>query len=231
MKISRAHIRKIQKLGRRKFHPYLHRAHKKHRLSYRTLYYIKSYGQDRHVWHAIVKQSIKILILASIISTVGGLGLENIQSKLILLMPLIILLPALNDMIGDFGTIVGSKFATMLFLKKVGNKWWKSEEVHKLITTVFMIAFIMSLYIGVLSSIVSVTQGFSLTYVLFFKVLLISIACTLLLIGIICAVAFAGGLYIFRKGEDPNNFLVPITTSVADFGSLVMFSFFVITFI
>ncbi len=228
-RIPKNRLAKIQKLKRKKFHPALHHAHKEHRMSYKTLYYIKSYGKDRHLWHSIVKQSIKILILASILSTIGGLWLEGIQQKL-LLTPLIILLPALNDMIGDFGTIIGSKFTTMLFLKKTGDKWWKSGHVHSLVVSVLSVAVISAVYIGLLSSAMSVLQGYQLSQIIAMKVLAISLLSTVLLIGLICIISFVGGLYIFKKGEDPNNFLVPITTSVADLGSLIIFSLLVVRF-
>ena len=230
-RIPKRHIQKIRRLKRHVYHPILHATHHRHKMSYRTLYYIKSFGNDRHMWHAIVKQSIKILILASILSTIGGFWIEGIQSKLLLFTPLLILLPALDDMIGDYGCTIGSKFSTMLYLKRVGKKWWHSKDLHDLVTTVFIVAFISSVYIGLLSSAISVVQGFVITEVLAIKVLAISIICTMLLVGIICLIAFVCGLYFFRKGEDPNNFLIPITTSVADFGSLIIFTLLVITFV
>ena len=61
----------------------------------------------------IMKESIKILILASLISSLGGIGLESVNVKLIALLPLLILLPAMNDMIGDFGAIISSRISTM----------------------------------------------------------------------------------------------------------------------
>ena len=43
------------------------------------------------------------------------------------------------------------------------------------------------------------------------------------------AVVFAG-IYFYRKGEDPSNFLIPITTSIADFGNMLLLSLLVILF-
>ena len=73
---------------------------------------------ERHIWK-IIHESVGILIIASVISTLGGIGLEALQSKLTWLVPIIIVLPALNDMIGDFGAIVASRFTTMLYKKEV----------------------------------------------------------------------------------------------------------------
>ncbi|MGB9675390.1 MAG: hypothetical protein ACPLYW_02200, partial [Candidatus Nanoarchaeia archaeon] len=58
----------------------------------------------------ILRESLVILIVASILSTIGGIGLEALKTKFIFLIPLLILIPALNDAIGDFGVIISSKF-------------------------------------------------------------------------------------------------------------------------
>ncbi|MFN7088783.1 MAG: YbfB/YjiJ family MFS transporter [Candidatus Paceibacteria bacterium] len=41
------------------------------------------------------------------------------------------------------------------------------------------------------------------------------------------SLAIIGGFWIYKRGSDPNNFLIPITTSVADFSSLILFSLLV----
>jgi cation transporter-like permease len=46
---------------------------------------------------------------------------------------------------------------------------------------------------------------------------------TLALVSIICLISIMWGLYIFHKNEDPNNFLIPLTTAVADLGSMLIF--------
>ncbi|MBI4170635.1 MAG: magnesium transporter [Candidatus Aenigmarchaeota archaeon] len=229
MRIPKIHIRKIQKLKRRSFHVVQHRIHKKHKLSYRTMYYIKSYGQDRHVWHAIVKQSFFVVLFASVISTLGGLWLQSLQAKLTVLLPLLIMVPALNTMIGNFGTIVGAKFSTYLFTGKVRGQWWKSEKIHELTATIFAVALIAAFYISAMASFVAILNSFYISVEFFVKLLLLSVVCTLLLGALITIISFAGGYLIFRRGDDPNNFLIPLTTAIADLGSLTIFAFIVVS--
>ena len=38
------------------------------------------------------------------------------------------------------------------------------------------------------------------------------------------------GLHFYRKGEDPNNFLIPITTSIADLSNMFILSILVVLF-
>src|SRR3990167_2010559 len=98
----RKHLQKLQKIKREKYHPLIHKIHKKHKISRKTLFYVKEYGPHTNVPKTIIKESIKILLFASIISSFGGLALENIKTIFISITPLIILLPILNDMIGDY---------------------------------------------------------------------------------------------------------------------------------
>ncbi|MEM5814278.1 MAG: hypothetical protein QXD77_00485, partial [Candidatus Aenigmatarchaeota archaeon] len=78
-------------------------------LSGKTLYYMAQYGKEHHLTGHIFKSSIKILIFASVLSSLGGIGLQSIRESFATVMPLIIVLPALTDMIGDFGTIAATK--------------------------------------------------------------------------------------------------------------------------
>jgi mgtE-like transporter len=184
---------------------------------------MKEYGPRSHVSRVIVNESLKVLILASILSSIGGIRLENIRSQIIAIVPLLILLPALNDMIGDFGSIVSSKFTTLLFLRKVPTKWWNSRLVHELIFTILVVALISSVYVSFLSCFIATARGFAFDIIVMTKVLLISVLATLALVSIICLISIMWGLYIFHKNEDPNNFLIPLTTAVADLGSMLIF--------
>ena len=104
------YLERIRKLKREKHHPLIHEVHKKHNISRQTLFYIKEYGKNSNVSGTIVRESIKILLLASIISSFGGLALDRIELFFLSIYPLVLLLPSLNNMIGNYGTIISSRF-------------------------------------------------------------------------------------------------------------------------
>jgi cation transporter-like permease len=220
-------LSRVTKVRRREHHPVLHHAHRKYGISRRTLFYMKEYGPRSHVAHVIVRESLKILVLASIISSIGGIGMEAISLKLVTIIPLIILLPTLNDMVGDFGCIVSSKFTTMLYLGKVSRRWWRSRHLRELFLVIAFTSFLTSVFIGVAASIIAYWSGFSLTFEVFLKVLGIAVISNLILVSVIFCVSIIGGLGIYGKNEDPNNFLIPITTSMADLMNLVIFAILV----
>ena len=208
----------------------IHHLHKKHKLHHRTIFYMRK-GKKLHFHARIIKESIKILILASLISTIGGIGLQTLQQKLVEIIPLLILLPALNHMTGSLGTIVSSRFATDLYLGKVTKSWWKSKIVNNLLKSIMKIAFITSFYISILSAAISVYRGFPVDMLLFLKILLITLATTTIIVSIVFFISVIGGIYIYSKKKDPNNFLIPLTTSVADLGSMVVYSVMILILI
>ena len=175
----------------------------------------------------ILKESVKILIAASIISSIGGIGFEALKIKIAAIMPLVIMIPALNDMIGDFGTIISSKFTTLLYQKKIHKKWWESYELGDQFRIISSIALFAAFYLGVVSVIIAHFQGAAINIVEALKVVAIAFMSTATLVLVIFFLAIIGGIWVHKRGSDPNNFLIPITTSVADFSSLILFSLMV----
>jgi cation transporter-like permease len=62
-------------------------------------------------------------------------------------------LPALNDMIGDLGIILSSKFTTTIYLqKKQKRKASARREIREIIMVVLFVAFVMGIYLFFLST-------------------------------------------------------------------------------
>lgn len=179
---------------------------------------------ELHVWK-ILRESTGILIIASAISSLGGIGLEKLGTELTLLLPILILLPALNNMIGSFGTIIASRFTTMLYEKEIKEKkWWTEPELHHLFFVVLGIAVLAAIYAAILAYFIAMLKGFPFDIMLAQKVLLVSILTTILLVFILFLVSTIGGFYVYRKKHDPDNYLIPIATALADFGSMIVLS-------
>lgn len=229
---ARHHLRKLQKVQRYKHHPLIHKIHHIHRISKKTLFYVKEYGAHTNVPKTILKESMKIIILASIVSSIGGLALEDIKALFLTMLPLVILLPALNDMVGDYGSIIAARFSTMLHKGEVQKQWWKEQQVKVLFWQVFIIAIITAVFSAAIALFISkftrapllITPLFSL------KILLITLLDVMILVSILFLITVLAGIYIFKKKEDPNNFLIPITTSIADFGNMVVLALLVVLF-
>lgn len=228
MRELRQHLEKLRKVKKHRHHRIQHRIHKKYKISKKTLFYIKEYGPHTNVPRTIIKESIRILLLASLISSFGGFMLESIKPAFVTLLPFVVLLPAMNGIIGNFGTIISSKFSTMLLEGEVMGKAWKNKQLKKLFMQVFLICIItaaMSFFVSILLSGIS---GYYSSALLALKILAIILLDVVVLVGFLFAVSIIAGLHYYRNGLDPNNFLIPITTSVADFGSMALLSLLII---
>jgi len=218
----RKHLQTLQGVRKEKHHHLLHHLHQKYRISKSTLFYVKEYGPGSHVAATIIMESLKILLFSSVMSSLGGLALEHIKFLFISILPLIILMPALNDMIGDYGTIISSRFSTMLYEGKVSG-WHRNKELRTLFWQVLSIGGFLAVLSTVLSvAILSFLTDYHTTLMMGLKVLFIAVVDIILLVTILFAIAIGAGLYFYKRQEDPNNFLIPITTSVADFGNMVV---------
>ena len=227
-KIQKHLLERLRRIKRSKHHPLLHKLHKRYKISRRTLFYVKEYGPHSNVPHTIIKESVKILLLASLVSAFGGFALEQIRAIFISIAPLIILLPALNDMIGDFGTIISSRFATMLHEGKARGNLWVNGELKKLFAQIMLIALLMALIAASFAVFARGIPSFPIFVVPAMKIFFITITDALLLVITLFLTTILAGLYFFSKGEDPNNFLIPITTSIADFANMFLLAGLVI---
>jgi cation transporter-like permease len=222
------HLHRLSKVKRKHYHPLIHKIHKEHNISKKTLFYVKEYGSHSNVPRTILKESIRILMFASLISSFGGLAIENIKSLFIAIVPLVVLLPVLNDMIGDYGTIISSRFSTLLHEDRIKNDWWKNMELRRLFIQVISISLLTALLSSSLSLSIAAITGYAVDLGVIFKIVVVTALDVLLLVCVLFLVAVLAGIHFYRKGEDPNNFLIPITTSIADFGNMIVLSLLVL---
>lgn len=224
----RKHLELLRAKARKHYHPLTEKIHRKHALSKKTLFYVKEYGPHSNVLNVIVKESLFILLFASLVSSLGGLALENIKSIFISIVPLLVLLPALNDMFGDYGSIVSARFSTMLHTGEINGKWWLNKELRKLFAQVLVIAVFLAIASSIVSLIITGFSNYEVSLALALKIIGVVVIDAVLLVSVLCVTAVIAGIYFFRKKEDPNNFLIPIATSIADFGNMIILSLLVL---
>lgn len=174
----------------------------------------------------IFKESLGFLIFASILSLIAGIFLRNIQERLLVILPLIIVLPALNGMIGNFGIIMTSRITTALYEKKITGGF-HSRIIKHLFKEMIPISIFSALFISILSILIANFRGFDLSLVILWKIIFITLATTISLVFLVFTVSIFGSLYVYKRRIDPDDALIPITTSIADLGSMAIFSLLV----
>lgn len=230
--VAKKHLQKLQHVLRHKHHALIHHVHKVHKISRKTLFYVKEYGEKSNVPKTILKESIKIILLASLLSSFGGFALEGIKTLFLSMIPIVMLFPALNDMVGDYGTIVSGRFSTMLHEGKIEKEWWKEQIIQKLFLQIMIIAIITSMLSAAIALVTTaiIEPGSTFTMLFAMKIFAITLIDALFIVSFLFIISILAGLHYFNLNEDPNNFLIPITTSLADFGNMIVLTVLILLF-
>jgi len=177
----------------------------------------------------IFKESIIIVVISSLMGLISGSLLSSNEELLYTYPIMLLILPALNSLIGDISTVLVSRLTTHLYIGTLPPNIQKSERLKEdfyglLITLLLSIVSLISLgyVIGGISGIEIVNP--------FLMILIICIT-VLLIFFIMFILLFTSAIYLFKRGNDPNNFLIPFVTSLADFLTPSFLIIFIIIFI
>ena len=177
----------------------------------------------------IIKESVIIVILSSLMGLISGTLLSSNEDILYTIPILLLIIPALNSLIGDMSTVLVSRLTTHLYIGTVSPKIQKSERLKEdfyglLITLLLSLGSLLLLgyFTGIMLGIEIVNP---------FLMIIIIVITILLLFCIMFITLFIGAIFLFKRGMDPNNFLIPFLTSLADFLTLLFLILFIINFI
>ena len=142
----------------------------------------------------------------------------SINEKILYAIPIIILiLPSLNSLIGDISTVLVSRLTTHLYIGTIPAKLKISDRITQDFYGLLLTTLLSLIFLVVLGYSIRITIVTDIEIVNPFMIILIIGATIFLLFGILFVILFAFSILFFRKGKDPNNFLIPFVTSLADF--------------
>jgi len=177
----------------------------------------------------IIKESIIVILITAVIGFCTGSFLSANEDILYYVPVILIILPALNDTIGDVSTIIVSRLTTHLFLGIIDPKIRISKRLTDDFFSLLIIIILCSITILVLGYIIAFFTGIPLANP--FLIIFIILLSGMFLFTVLSIFLFVGAIYLFKKGHDPNNFLIPIATTLADFLTPISVIFLVIIFI
>jgi len=168
-----------------------------------------------------LKESFLTMILVAFIVNVTGSVLGKISEAIGARREIYTVYPALIDTIGDVGAVIGSTATTKLALgtlkpsiSAIGN------HINEVIG-----AWVASVIMFVIYSILSlVIQGMLISdaFIKFTTLLLVT---NVLAASFIITISWAVSIITFHRGLDPDNFVIPIESSMAD--SMTTISLFI----
>jgi len=159
-----------------------------------------------------IKESLLTLVFVTFIVNVTGTVLKGISEIVGRRKEIYIVYPALIDTVGDVGSVVGSTATTKLALGLLKPSFHAIRNHATRISATWAASIIMFAVYPILSLL---TQGtFTLHSFLSFTGLLLT--ANVIAVSAIVLISYAVAILTFKKGLDPDNFVIPIESSLAD---------------
>ena len=174
---------------------------------------ISGYTADNEVRH-IVRQSTPVLFFCSILGTVAGGILNNSISTLLKNQTLLTLVPLFSGESGGLVSILGARLSSGLHSGLIDPVLRPKKHTMENFIAIVTLAIVMYPLIGFLAE--SSTVAFGNAGVGFPQSLSISFLAGMILIMIMLLVVFYISTISYRRGLDPDNIVIPLSTSLTD---------------
>ncbi len=174
---------------------------------------ISGYTADNEVRH-IVRQSAPVLFFCSILGTVAGGILNNSISTLLRNQTLLTLVPLFSGESGGLVSILGARLSSGLHSGLIDPVLRPKKHTMENFIAIVTLAIVMYPLIGFLAE--SSTVAFGNAGVGFPQSLSISLIAGMILIMIMLLVVFYISTISYRRGLDPDNIVIPLSTSLTD---------------
>jgi mgtE-like transporter len=159
-----------------------------------------------------IREAIYMLVVVAFIVTVTGMLLSRITDVVGGSADIYIVYPALIGTMGAVGAIVGSTATTKLALGTLESSF-RSIKNHR---NQILGAWIASAIMYILFSLALSLYRLPATFFSVLRLVLLLLATNVVAAGSMITVSFAVAILTFQKGLDPDNFVIPIESSLAD---------------
>jgi mgtE-like transporter len=167
----------------------------------------------------IVRESMPVLIVALVLSTLAGIAVEKQLALFAALPALLVLQPAFVSSAGALGGILSSRVATNLHLGLVEPEMRPGREARRDALLVLLIGFPIFLFNGVGADVVARLIG-SASPGLGWMVLASCIG-GLAAVLFVIALAYYGTIAAWRVDVDPDTYGIPVVTASVDFVGVI----------
>jgi mgtE-like transporter len=160
-----------------------------------------------------VKEATPAVLASLSLGVLSGVILAGFKSEIGENPAVLTVYPALMDSLGDIGAITGATTTTKLFLGDIEAKASTIKEALKGLIPVECMAFLLHIAYGAIAFTLSREAGLTMP---FSRLLGIALASNLVTFPAIFMIAYFTAIMTFKKGLDPDNFVIPLETSIAD---------------
>lgn len=184
------------------------------------MYDCDNYSEENKV---IIKQSTPVLLVCSVLGVSAG-GILNSSLETLLTNPtLLTLVPLFSGESGGLVSILSARLSSGIHSGLIEPlKRPEGESVHNF-AIILLLALIMYPFIGILAE--SSSVFLNIVGIGFDKIILISSIAGFILIPIMLILVYYISIVSYDNGYDPDNILIPISTSITDaISSLILIS-------
>jgi mgtE-like transporter len=160
----------------------------------------------------IIKESLPTMLLVAFMVNITGTVLKGISSLANGRRQIYTVYPAIIDMMGDVGLVVGSAATTKLALGVLAPSFSSIKHHAKNIFSAWTASLMLFAALGVLS--LAINGAFSLQGIA--SLLLILLVTNIIAFSAITVLSYAISILTFKRGLDPDNFVYPVGSSLAD---------------
>ena len=176
------------------------------------VFYILSKNLHEAEFTKTLKESMVTMLLVSLLVNLTGTLLLGISKFITERVEIYAIYTALIGMIGNVGSVVGSTATTKLALGLLTPSFSSMRKHAKNIFSAWGASIIMFIILAVLSLSIHNIFSFSSVYQLFSIVLIANV----LAVATIVILTYAISILTFKRGLDPDNFVIPVESSLAD---------------
>lgn len=158
--------------------------------------------------------------LASSISLIGGLGLEYVQERILPLVPLLIAIPSLTNLVGEYAAIIASH---------TGDPAERKRSHLALAKVIFTVIWFNIFAIVALSILSAMTRGYGLDADFALRFFIFIAAASIVTVLFMFLLAKMLDRLLLKRHINPDELLVPVITSLADIVMLLLVTLAVLT--
>ncbi|HLN88617.1 MAG TPA: magnesium transporter [Candidatus Binatia bacterium] len=160
----------------------------------------------------IIKESLPTMLLVAFMVNITGTVLKGISNLADGRRQIFTVYPAMIDMMGDVGLVVGSAATTKLALGVLVPSYSSIRNHAKNIFSAWTVSLVLFAVLGLLSLVINGIFSLQGT----FSLLLILLVANIIAFSAIALISYAISILTFKRGLDPDNFVIPVGSSLAD---------------
>jgi len=169
--------------------------------------YILAKNLNEAKFAGTIREFLLTLVFVTFIVNVTGSFLTKISGKRIYAV-----YPAIITTVGGVGSIIGSTATTKLALGLISPSFSSIKKHINEIAGAWLASIVMFIIYAIVSSVMSGAKTLGET-IMFASQLLTT---NILAVSIMVFIAYAVAIFTFRRGLNPDNFVIPIESSLAD---------------